>query len=88
MAKKKDITAENVQASENEFEDIGNTKVRRGFPKESAKAKIKAITVEKDIIKVKFKDLVFSPGQEAQLVKWMNEDDELLVTISLYQAKI
>jgi len=95
MAKKKGVTEENVQAKENICElagdlreEINNTTVGRGFPKQTAKAKIKSITREKDLVKVKFKDLVFTPGQEEQLVKWMDEEDEILVTLSLYQAKI
>jgi hypothetical protein len=84
MAKKKqmELTEENVQASENEVE------VKTAFPKVAAKAKIRSITREIDLVKVKFKDLTFTTGQEKQLAEWMDNEDELLVTVTLYQARL
>ena len=58
------------------------------FPKVAAKAKIKTITKEKDFIKVKFDKLSFSPGQYKQLSTWQDDEDELLVTIEQFQAKM
>ena len=79
---KKDLTEQNVQASENEFKTKGE------FPKVAAKAKIKSITREINIIKVKFKDLTFSPGQEEQLAEWMDNEDELIVTLEQFQSRL
>jgi len=62
-------------------------KEKEKFPKIAAKAKIRSITREKDLVKVKFKDLTFAPGQQEQMAEWMDEEDELIVTIEQYQGK-
>jgi hypothetical protein len=64
------------------------TKETETFPKVAAKAKIRSITREIELVKVKFKDLTFTTGQEKQLAEWMDNEDELLVTVTLYQARL
>lgn len=82
--KQNDLTEKNVKASE---DDGWPNKVNEKFSKVAAKTKIKSITREIDIIKVKFKNLTFSPGQEPQLAEWMDNEDELLVTLEQFQSR-
>jgi len=64
-----------------------NSKDKKTFPKIATKTKIQNYKKIKGGIEVKPK-LTFSPGQHVQIDEWIENGDELLVTIEQYQSKM